>query len=65
MRWREKGLRLPMAPSSLPKTHSRSGPEFLKQLNIHISVLLDRGVDLATAVDLAGHVSPNTTKRYD
>jgi len=28
-------------------------------------VLLDRGVDLATAADLAGHASPNTTKRYD
>jgi len=31
----------------------------------YISVLLDRGVDLATAADLAGHASPNTTKRYD
>jgi integrase len=31
----------------------------------YISVLLDRAVDLATAADLAGHASPNTTKRYD
>ena len=31
----------------------------------HISALPDRGVDLATAADLAGHASPNTTKRYD
>jgi len=30
-----------------------------------ISVLLDRAVDLAKAADLAGHASPNTTKRYD
>jgi len=30
-----------------------------------LSVLLDRGVDLSTAADLAGHASPNTTKRYD
>jgi integrase len=29
------------------------------------SVLLDRGIDLSTAADLAGHASPNTTKRYD
>ena len=26
---------------------------------------LDQGVDLSVASDLAGHSSPNTTKRYD
>ena len=31
----------------------------------YISVLLDRGVDLSVASDLAGHSSPSTTKRYD
>jgi integrase len=31
----------------------------------YISALLDQGVDLAVASDLAGHSSPNTTKRYD
>ena len=31
----------------------------------YISVLLDRGVDLSVASDLAGHSSPTTTKRYD
>jgi integrase len=31
----------------------------------YISTLLDRGVDLAVASDLAGHSSPRTTKRYD
>lgn len=30
-----------------------------------ISELLDAGVDLATAADLAGHSDPATTKRYD
>ena len=31
----------------------------------YISSLLDQGVDLSVASDLAGHSSPNTTKRYD
>jgi integrase len=31
----------------------------------YVSVLLDQGVDLSVASDLAGHSSPNTTKRYD
>ena len=31
----------------------------------YLSVLLDQGVDLSVASDLAGHSSPNTTKRYD
>lgn len=31
----------------------------------YISALLDRGVDLSVASDLAGHSSPSTTKRYD
>lgn len=31
----------------------------------YISALLDRGVDLSLASDLAGHCSPITTKRYD
>jgi integrase len=31
----------------------------------YISALLDQGVDLSLASDLAGHCSPTTTKRYD
>ena len=31
----------------------------------YISALLDRGVDLSLASELAGHTSPNTTKKYD
>jgi integrase len=31
----------------------------------YISALLDQGVDLSVASDLAGHCSPITTKRYD
>ncbi len=31
----------------------------------YISALLDRGVDLSLASDLAGHTSPTTTRRYD
>jgi integrase len=31
----------------------------------YISALLDQGVDLSLASDLAGHSSPSTTKRYD
>jgi len=31
----------------------------------YISALLDQGVDLSLASDLAGHSSPTTTKRYD
>jgi len=31
----------------------------------YISTLLDQGVDLSLASDLAGHTSPSTTKRYD
>ncbi len=31
----------------------------------YVSALLDCGVDLATASDLAGHASANTTQRYD
>jgi integrase len=31
----------------------------------YISALLDQGVDLSVASDLAGHSSPDTTKRYD
>jgi integrase/recombinase XerD len=31
----------------------------------YISTLLDHGVDLSLASDLAGHASPGTTKRYD
>jgi len=31
----------------------------------YVSTLLDRGVDLSVASDLAGHASPATTKRYD
>ena len=31
----------------------------------YISVLLDQGVDLSVASELAGHSSPTTTKRYD
>jgi integrase len=31
----------------------------------YISALLDQGVDLSVASDLAGHCSPSTTKRYD
>ncbi len=31
----------------------------------YVSTLLDRGVDLSVASDLAGHSSPNTTRRYD
>ena len=31
----------------------------------YISALLDQGVDLSLASDLAGHTSPTTTKRYD
>jgi integrase len=31
----------------------------------YISALLDQGVDLSVASELAGHSSPTTTKRYD
>ena len=31
----------------------------------YISALLDQGVDLSVASELAGHSSPITTKRYD
>lgn len=31
----------------------------------YISTLLDQGVDLSLASDLAGHSSPTTTRRYD
>jgi len=31
----------------------------------YVSTLLDQGVDLSLASDLAGHSSPTTTKRYD
>jgi integrase len=31
----------------------------------YISALLDLGIDLSVASDLAGHSSPNTTKKYD
>jgi len=31
----------------------------------YISALLDQGVDLSLASDLAGHNSPTTTHRYD
>jgi integrase len=31
----------------------------------YISALLDQGVDLSLASDLAGHCSPTTTKKYD
>ncbi len=31
----------------------------------YVSALLDQGVDLSVTSDLAGHSSPNTTKRYD
>jgi integrase len=31
----------------------------------YTSALLDQGVDLSVASDLAGHSSPDTTKRYD
>ena len=59
----------------VPNLRARLGPTFVSNLlrefsphdlrRTYISVLLDRGVDLATAADLAGHASPNTTKRYD
>jgi len=31
----------------------------------YVSTLLDQGVDLSLASDLAGHNSPTTTRRYD
>ena len=62
-------------PSATPDLHhpavQRGEEAGLREFSPHdlrrtyISVLLDRGVDLATAADLAGHASPNTTKRYD
>lgn len=39
--------------------------EHLQEMGLIIPTLLDRGVDLSVASDLAGHSSPSTTKRYD
>jgi integrase len=61
-----------LAPAAVLRICEKRGQEAgLREFSPHdlrrtyISVLLDRGVDLATAADLAGHASPNTTKRYD
>jgi integrase len=61
-----------LAPAAVLRICEKRGLEAgLREFSPHdlrrtyISVLLDRGVDLATAADLAGHASPNTTKRYD
>ena len=61
-----------LAPAAvLPICEKRGDEAGLREFSPHdlrrtyISVLLDRGVDLATAAELAGHASPNTTKRYD
>lgn len=61
-----------LAPATVLQICEKRGEEAgLREFSPHdlrrtyISVLRDRGVDLATAADLAGHASPNTTKRYD
>ncbi len=61
-----------LAPQSILRVCEKRGreagiPGFVAHdlRRTYISALLDHGVDLAVASDLAGHSSPNTTKRYD
>ena len=65
-------MRQRLAPAAILRVCEKRGQEAgLRGFSPHdlrrtyVSTLLDRGVDLATAADLAGHASPNTTKRYD
>ena len=62
----------PLAPQAILRVCEKRGREAgIEQFVAHdlrrtfISALLDRGVDLSVASDLAGHSSPVTTKRYD
>jgi integrase len=61
-----------LAPGAILRVcEKRCGEAGLRDFSPHdlrrtyVSTLLDRGVDLSTAADLAGHASPHTTKRYD
>jgi len=61
-----------LAPQAVQRVCERRGSEAgLSGFAAHdlrrtyISTLLNRGVDLALASDLAGHASPSTTRRYD
>ena len=61
-----------LAPQAILRVCEKRGreagvPEFAAHdlRRTYISALLDKGVDLSLASDLAGHNSPTTTKRYD
>ncbi len=61
-----------LAPQAILRVCEKRGREAgISEFTAHdlrrtyVSVLLDQGVDLSVASDLAGHSSPNTTKRYD
>jgi len=61
-----------LAPQAILRVCEKRGreagiPEFAAHdlRRSYISALLDQGVDLSLASDLAGHTSPTTTRRYD
>ena len=61
-----------LAPQSVLRVcEKRAGEAGITEFAAHdlrrtyISALLDQGVDLSVASELAGHSSPSTTKRYD
>ena len=62
----------PLAPQAILRVCEKRGREaglaaFVAHdlRRTYISALLDHGVDLSLASELAGHTSPSTTKRYD
>ena len=71
----EKGGRVELrrlAPQAILRVCEKRGrevgvPEFAAHdlRRSYNSALLDEGVDLSSASDLAGHNSPTTTRRYD
>jgi len=61
-----------LAPQAILRVCEKRGweagiPEFAAHdlRRTYISALLDHGIDLSIASDLAGHNPPTTTKRYD
>lgn len=61
-----------LAPQAILRVcEKRGGEAGIRDFTAHdlrrtyVSVLLDQGVDLSVASELAGHSSPNTTKKYD